>query len=50
MVMELERAQPAVLAIENPTCLDLFDKRKLLAAKGIATRSKDVTRISWPFY
>ena len=29
---------------------DLSNNRKLLGVPGIATRSKDATRGSWPYY
>ena len=35
-----------VLNIEDPN----YRNKKLLGAPGIATRRKDVTRGSWPYY
>ena len=43
----LERREPWCQIWSNPK---LLRNKKLLGAPGIATRSKDATRGSWPYY
>ena len=44
-----ELIQRAMLYLAKNQYLDCWSK-KLLGAPGIATRSKDATRGSWPYY
>ena len=43
-----------VTAVQSATCrvglTSAASNKKLLGAPGIATRSKDATRGSWPYY